>query len=105
MSHDIILIIAGAALVTYGTRFPLLIYAGPKHIPAWLKQYLGLIAPAVLTALIVPAVFIKQGRPDFTPANEYLLAAILSAVIAYFFKNTLLVVISGVLTVALLIYL
>lgn len=105
MNHNIAFIIVGAALVTYCTRFPLLIYSGPKHIPTWLGKYLSFIAPAVLTALIVPAVFIKQGRPDFAMTNDYMIAAIISILVAYFSKNALLVVISGVLTVGLLVYL
>ena len=105
MSHNTTLIILGAALVTYCTRFPLLIYSGPKHIPTWLSRYLSFIAPAVLTALIVPMVFIKQGRPDFSMANQYFIAAVISVLTAYLTKNTLITVVVGVLTVGLLVYL
>jgi branched chain amino acid efflux pump len=105
MNHNTALIILGAALVTYSTRFPLLIYSGPKHIPTWLSKYLSFIAPAVLTALIVPMVFIKQGRPDFSVANQYLIAAIVSVLTAFLSKNNLVTVIVGVLTVGLLVYL
>ncbi len=106
MNHqNIPLIIIGAALATYCTRFPLLLYSGPKHIPAGLAKYLSFIAPTVLTALIVPMVFIRQGTIDFKITNDYFLAAIVSGLTAYFFKNTFLAVITGILTVGLFVYL
>jgi branched-subunit amino acid transport protein len=104
MNSDMIMIIAGSALVTYCTRFPLLIFSTNKNIPAWLSKYLSFIAPAVLTALIVPVVFIKQGKLAFSIANEYIIASIITVIIAYFFKNMLAAVIVGMLTVAFLVY-
>lgn len=105
MKIDIALIVIGAGLVTYSTRFPLMILSGKIKIPVWLEKYLSYIAPAVLTALIVPVIFIKQGKLDFSLTNEYIAAAVLTAIVAYFSKNMLVSVICGILTVAVLSYL
>jgi branched-subunit amino acid transport protein len=104
MNHQTALIIFGAALATYSTRFPLLLYSGPKHIPTWLEKCLSFIAPAILTALIIPTIFIQQGKVNVTPTNHYLIGSGISIIIAYIFKNPLVTVIVGVLTVGILVY-
>jgi branched-subunit amino acid transport protein len=105
MNYNIALIIFGAALATYCTRFPLLLYSGPKNIPPWLEKLLSFIAPTVLTALIVPMIFIRQGQVISTPANPYVLATIVCALTAYFSKNTIITVLAGELIVSLIVYL
>lgn len=103
MNQEIVIIIAGAALATYATRFPLLVFDGAKKLPPGFGKYLSFIAPAVLTALIAPAILVKQGTVQFNWANPYLPAAFLSAVAAYYGKNPLLAVVTGVASVALLV--
>ena len=104
-SFTVILIIMGGALATYCTRFPFLLYTGSKQIPPWLEKYMSFIAPAVLTALIVPMIFVRQDKIEFTITNDYLWAAIISGFTAYFFKNIFATVITGILTVSLFVYL
>lgn len=104
MNKEIILIIAGAALVTYCTRFPLLVFAG-KKVPKPVERYLRYLAPAILTALIVPFILFNHGRFDISFKNDYLIAAIITGLIAYLSKNTLVAVLTGVLTVGLTVWL
>ena len=104
MNSGIILTIAGAAMATYLTRFPLMLLTGRSRVPQWLIGYMKFIAPSVLTALIVPAIFIKNGKLDISASNEYIFASLITAAVAYFSKNMLAAVISGVATVALLVY-
>ncbi len=104
MNKEIIFIIAGAALVTYCTRFPLLVFAG-KKVPKPVEQYLRYLAPAILTALIVPFVVLKNNSINISFKNDYLIAAIITGVVAYFSKNTLIAVLTGVLTVGLTVWL
>lgn len=101
MNNGIIITILGAAAATYLTRFPLMIFSG-KKIPPWLIRYMSFIAPAILTALIVPMVFIKQGRFDVSLSNNYFIAAIITAIVSYFSKNMLASLIAGICSVALL---
>ena len=63
------------------------------------------IAPAVLTALIVPVIFINEGKIDVSFTNEYITASIITAVVAYFSKNMLASVITGICTFGLFLYL
>jgi branched-subunit amino acid transport protein len=102
MKSDTIVFILGAGIATYLTRFPLLILAKKKDIPKGLLKYMGYIAPAILTALITPAIFIKQGKLDLSFSNTYIFAAIITSLVAYFTKNMLISVITGVCSVGLL---
>lgn len=101
MNNEIIITILGAAIVTYLTRFPLMILS-EKKIPPALIKYLSFIAPAVLTALIAPMIFIKQCRVDISLSNNYFIAAIVTALASYFSKNMLVSLIAGICSVALL---
>lgn len=105
MNSGIIIALAGAALVTYLTRFPLMLLSGRKEIPPKLARFMGFIAPAVLTSLIVPAIFIKEGKLDISLSNEYIIAAVVTAIVSYFSKNMLASVITGICTVGVLMYL
>lgn len=104
MNDGIFLMIAGAALATYLTRFPLMVLTGRSQLPEGLNRYLSLIAPSVLTALIVPAVLLRDGRLNLSASNDYLLATGATILMAYFSKNMLASVITGVGMVALLLY-
>lgn len=104
MNKEIIFIIAGAALVTYCTRFPLLVFAG-KKVPKPVERYLRYLAPAILTALIVPFILFNKGRLNISFKNDYLIATIITGLVAYFSKNTLVAVLTGVLTVGLTVWL
>lgn len=106
MNNAVILTIAGAAIATYFTRFPLMVLAGNRTIPPKLVKFMGYIAPAVLTALIAPAIFIRQGKLDLSLiSNKYIIAAAVTALAAYFSKNMLVSVITGICTVGILMYL
>lgn len=100
MGNGVFFVILGAAAATYFTRFPLLVLSG--RVPEWLKRLMSFIAPAVLTALIVPNIFINEGKPGISLSNIYLIAAAVTALIVYYTKNMLLSVVSGVLIVGLL---
>ena len=91
-------------MATYSTRFPLMILTGRRQLPEGLNRYLSLIAPSVLTALIVPTVLMRDGKLNLSASNDYLLAAGATILVAYFSKNMLVAVVTGVGMVALLLY-
>lgn len=105
MKSDIIIFIFGAGIATYLTRFPLIVLAKKKEIPAWLLKYMSYIAPSILTALIVPHIFIQEGKLDLSFSNVYILAAGITSIVAYFTKNMLVSVITGICSVGLLTFL
>lgn len=102
MKNDILIFIIGAGIATYLTRFPLLVLSRKKEIPEGLLKYMEYIAPSILTALIVPAIFIQNGKLNWSFSNIYIIAAIITSLVAYFSKNMLVSVITGICSVGLL---
>lgn len=90
------LLIAGMFTVTFGVRYLLWGTAGRFHFPPWLSDALGFVPPAVLTAIIVPAVLIPDGKA-INPGldNPYLIAAVCALVVALWRKNLLITIVFG----------
>jgi branched-subunit amino acid transport protein len=89
------LLVAGMALVTFAMRYPVLALVSKLTLPPTLMKALKFIPPAVLTAIIVPALFAPTGRVDFSPTNDYLIAGIVTAFVAWRTKNLLLTLAIG----------
>jgi len=104
MSREMLLVILGAGLATYCTRFPLLLIADKRRMPQGLAKFMSFIAPAVLTALIVPAIFIRQGNIYISLNNDYLLSAIVTVLAAYSSRNMFITVVTGLCAVALFVF-
>lgn len=95
MSSSEMWMIAGMVLVTFGVRYPVLALVSRLTLPAPLLEALKFIPPAVLTAIIAPAVLQPQGHMDLGLGNAYLYAAIAAALIAWRTKNLLLTIVLG----------
>nr|WP_281411992.1 AzlD domain-containing protein [Motiliproteus sediminis] len=88
--------ITGMFLVTFGTRYLLWGTAGRFRFPPWMSDALGFVPPAVLTAIITPAVLVPDGQaPDISLANPYLLAALVALAVALWRRNLMLTIIVG----------
>lgn len=72
----IYLMILGMGLATYATRLAGYWFLRGKHISPRLKVALEAVPPAILTAVIAPAVFL-QGTAEMLAGAVTLLAAIL----------------------------
>jgi branched-subunit amino acid transport protein len=97
------LFITGMALVTIAVRYPVLALVGKIPLPDSILRALKYVPPAVLTAIIVPAmVFTPDGSLDLRLTNSYLVAGIVAAIIAWRSKNLLLTIILGMVTLWLL---
>jgi branched-subunit amino acid transport protein len=91
-----VLLIAGMFSVTFGIRYVLWGTAGRFSFPAWLSDALGFVPAAVLTAIIVPAVLMPDGKQlALSAANPYLLAAICAVVISLWRNNLMLTIVVG----------
>lgn len=91
-----ILLILGMFAVTFGTRYLLWGTAGRFRFPPWLSDALGFVPPAVLTAIIVPAVLVPNGQqPDLSATNPYLLAALVALGIALWRRQLMLTIVVG----------
>ncbi len=93
-----VLLIAGMALVTFAARYPLLVLVGKLPLPQPVLRALKYVPTAVLTAIIAPAVvYPRSGRAEFALSNEYLVAAVIAALVAWRSRNVLLTIVVGML--------
>jgi branched-subunit amino acid transport protein len=90
-----LLLIAGMTLVTFGVRYPVLALVSRMPLPRALLDALKFIPPAVLTALILPALLAPDGRLQVSPANDALVAGSIAAVVAWRSQNLLLTLATG----------
>jgi branched-subunit amino acid transport protein len=95
-------LIVGMFAITFGIRFVMFAFAGKITFPIWMQQSLKFVPPAVLTAIIVPAVVMPYGEIAINFNNIYLLAAIMSIVISLITKSLLNTIFFGMLTFLLL---
>ncbi|WP_417581572.1 AzlD domain-containing protein [Nitrincola sp.] len=95
-------LILGMFLVTFSVRFLLFAVAGRVHFPLWLSQALGFVPPAVLTAIIVPAVLMPEGDIWFSWQNPWLLAAVFAFFVALIRKDLMTTIVAGMLAFMLL---
>jgi branched-subunit amino acid transport protein len=89
------LLIGGMALVTFGIRYPVLAMSGRLQLPPRLLQALTYVPPAVLTAIIVPAVLVESGDLWVSWQNPRLIGAIAALVIGFWRQNLLLTILVG----------
>jgi branched-subunit amino acid transport protein len=88
--------ITGMALVTFSIRYLLLPLSGRIHFSDRMLRALSYVPPAVLTAIIVPAALLPDGRHlQLTWRNPYLVGAVLTAAIGWLCKNMLVTILGG----------
>ena len=91
-----VLLIAGMMLVTFGARYPVLVLVGRMPLPQPVLRALKFVPPAVLTAIITPAVLFPRDDQLFIHySNEYLIAALVALLVAWRSKNVLLTIVTG----------
>ena len=89
------LLVGGMALVTFLVRYPVLAMSGRLQLPAPLLQALNYVPPAVLTAIVVPAVLVESGDLWLSWQNPRLVGAIAALAIGFWRQNLLLTIIVG----------
>jgi branched-subunit amino acid transport protein len=95
MNGQLLLLLVGMVLVTYGIRLSFLVFGHRLDFPAWLERALRYVPAAVLTALIVPMVLAPQGAVDLSLANAYLPGSVAAALVAFYSRHTLAAIVSG----------
>lgn len=78
-----ILTIVLLACITFFSRYLFLHPKLPIRIGAKTTHFLSFSAPAVLTAIWVPIIFIQENSLNTSLTNPYLLAAIVAIITAY----------------------
>lgn len=79
------LIVIGMGIVTYGIRLSFLVFVHHSSLPDAARDALNYLAPAILSAFIVPAVVYTDGSGEFDPwlTNARVPAALLAAGVAW----------------------
>jgi branched-subunit amino acid transport protein len=91
-------LIISMALVTFLIRYPVLAISGRIQFSPRFLQILRYIPPAVLTAIVVPAVLMPTGNQiSLSYTNARLIGAIAAVVIGFWRKNLLLTIAVGML--------
>jgi len=83
------------ALVTFLIRYPVLALSGRVQLSPRLLQALNYVPPAVLTAIVVPAVLVEEGDLWFGWQNPRLVGAIAALAIGLWRTNLLLTIVIG----------
>ena len=101
---NIWLVMLLGGLITFSMRFSLiyLLAEGRFEIPETIRKALHYIPPAVLSAIIFPELFLRNGTLDLSLGNTRLLAGLVAILVAWFSKNTLMTILAGMLTLFLL---
>lgn len=90
-----ILLIAGMALATMATRIPVLMLLSRRQLPEPVFRALRYVPPAVLSAIIFPAVLLPGGQWQLGLDNAGLAASLLAALVAWRSRNLLLTILIG----------
>ncbi|MBA6391683.1 AzlD domain-containing protein [Colwellia sp. BRX10-3] len=93
------------ALITFTTRYLFIHPRLPVCLGAKMAKLLSFSAPAVLTAIWVPIIFIQQGELNVSLNNPYLIAATFAVIAAAKSKSIYLTMFIGLITFVLSRYL
>lgn len=88
-------LVLGMAIVTFIVRYPVMVLVSKMPMPQSIFNALRYVPPAVLAAIVVPAVLMPQGTIDVSLSNAYLVAAIVCVVVAWRTNNLVLTIILG----------
>ena len=89
-------------LITFGMRFSLIYLFGRFQIHEAMRRALHYVPPAVLSAIILPELFLQNGELNLALDNHRLLAGLVAVLVAWFSRNTLLTIIAGMLALFIL---
>jgi branched-subunit amino acid transport protein len=95
MTSNEALLLAGMMLVTFATRYPVLAILSKAPLPDAIFRALKYVPPAVLAAIIVPEVLLRDGAMDVSYTNAPLVASLVAFIVSWRTKNLLLTIIIG----------
>ena len=96
------IILFSVAALVFASRFLLMEPWVPLKLSDNVQQLLSFSAPAVLTAIAAPIVFIREEQLSVGMGNQYLLASVVVVVVALATRSTLWTVVLGMVSFLLL---
>ena len=100
MSIWLVMLLGG--LFTFGMRFSFIYLLGRFEVAETVRRALRFVPPAILTAIVIPELFVRSGEIQVSPMNFRLAAGLLAVVVAWRTKNMLLTILGGMLALVLL---
>jgi branched-subunit amino acid transport protein len=93
-----LVLIGGMALITFSIRYGLIGMSGRIQLSPQLIQMLRYVPPAVLTAIVAPAILMPTGDELMIGyTNARLIGAVAAILVGYWTKNLLLTILLGML--------
>ena len=99
---NIWLVMLVGGLITFGMRFSFIYLFGRFEVPETIRKALHYVPPAVLSAIIFPELFLRDGTLNLSFDNHRLLAGLVAILVAWFSKNILITIIAGMIALLLL---
>lgn len=96
-SSELVLIIVGMFVVTYGIRVVLFAGANRAEMPEWLDKALKFVPVSVLTAIISPMVLMSNHGEGISFTNPWFVGALTALITGLVFKHQLLTISTGVI--------
>ncbi len=88
-------LLAGMAIATMATRIPVLLALSRRTLPEGVERALRYVPPAVLSAIILPIVVLREGELNLVANNAMLPASLIAILISWRTKNLLLTIVVG----------
>jgi branched-subunit amino acid transport protein len=99
VNDNILLIIVLMAVITYLTRFPMLLISSRMKMPDWMRRGLKMVPVGVFSSLTIPPVLFHMKNGGWSP--EYLVAGAVSLAVGYWKKHIIYALLAGVITIIL----
>lgn len=99
---NIWLVLLFGGLITFAIRFSFIYLFGRFHVPDALRKALHYVPPAVLSAIIFPELFIRDGIVDLSFDNYRLLAGLVAILAAWYTRSIFITILSGMIALLLL---
>ncbi|MCO4784730.1 AzlD domain-containing protein [Marinomonas atlantica] len=93
---ELLLIIVGMFMVTYGIRVTLFVGANRAEMPEWLDKALKFVPVSVLTAIIAPMALTNDQGLAVSLLNPWFVGALAALITGLVFKRQLLTICIGV---------
>ncbi len=93
MNIWLVMILAGMA--TFAIRLSFIVLMDHSTMPPVVVRSLRYIPPAVLSAIIFPELFLRDGAFDFSLGNARLIAGLVAGVVAWRTRNAVLTIVVG----------
>ncbi|WCK56402.1 AzlD domain-containing protein [Aneurinibacillus sp. Ricciae_BoGa-3] len=98
MNDRILIVIILMAIITYLTRFPMLLISARKSLPSWVERGLKMVPVGVFTSLTIPHIVFRTFNNSWNP--DYAIAGMCSLIMGLWKKQIFLALLTGVGVIA-----